>query len=104
MKVTGIPAYVMWAFIHVAYLVGWGNRFGILYTWSRALFFSKNRGHRIITFEQAHQQADDEPSPTEGELERTPTAASLPTQAGDEPVGRRRGGRPQVPAGGREAG
>ena len=57
-KVTGILAYLMWAFIHVLYLVGWGNRIGTMYTWARALVFTKNRGHRIITFEQAHKQAE----------------------------------------------
>ena len=57
-KVTGILAYLMWAFIHVAYLVGWGNRLGTMYTWARALVYTKNRGHRIITFEQAHKQAE----------------------------------------------
>jgi len=41
----------------VLYLIGWGNRLGTLYTWLRALVFSKNRGHRIITFEQASEQA-----------------------------------------------
>jgi NADH:ubiquinone reductase (H+-translocating) len=54
-KVTGFFAYVMWAFIHVLYLVGWGNRLGTLYTWARALWFSHNRGHRIITFESARE-------------------------------------------------
>ena len=57
MKVTGFLAYLMWGFIHVLYLIGWGNRLGTLYTWLRALVFTKNRGHRIITFEQAHDQA-----------------------------------------------
>jgi NADH dehydrogenase len=57
MKVTGFLAYVMWGFIHVLYLIGWGNRLGTLYTWLRALVFTTNRGHRIITFEQAHEQA-----------------------------------------------
>jgi NADH dehydrogenase len=61
MKVTGFLAYVMWGFIHVLYLIGWGNRLGTLYTWLRALVFTKNRGHRIITFEQAHDQAQDRP-------------------------------------------
>jgi NADH dehydrogenase len=51
MKFTGFIAYVMWGFIHVLYLVGWGNRLGTLYTWARALWFSHNRGHRIITFD-----------------------------------------------------
>ncbi len=57
MRFTGWLGYSMWGFIHVAYLIGWGNRLGTLYTWARALTFSHNRGHRIITFEQANQQA-----------------------------------------------
>jgi NADH dehydrogenase len=52
-KFTGLIAYLMWGFVHVAYLVGWGNRLGTLYAWARALYFSKNRGQRVITFEQA---------------------------------------------------
>ena len=57
MKFTGVIGYTMWGFIHVLYLIGWGNRLGTIYTWARALTFSNNRGHRIITFEQAHQRA-----------------------------------------------
>jgi NADH dehydrogenase len=64
MKVTGFLAYVMWGFIHVLYLIGWGNRLGTLYTWLRALVFTKNRGHRIITFEQAHDQAQEHHAPS----------------------------------------
>jgi NADH:ubiquinone reductase (H+-translocating) len=56
MKFTGFIAYVMWGFIHVLYLVGWGNRLGTLYTWARALWFSHNRGHRIITFETSREE------------------------------------------------
>ena len=56
MKFTGFIAYVMWGFIHVLYLVGWGNRLGTLYTWARALWFSHNRGHRIITFDSARNE------------------------------------------------
>src|SRR3954464_8341410 len=55
MKFTGFLAYVMWGFIHVLYLVGWGNRLGTLYTWARALWFSKNRGHRIITYQTSRE-------------------------------------------------
>jgi NADH dehydrogenase len=57
MKVTGVLAYTMWGFVHVLYLIGWGNRLGTVYTWARALTFSRNRGHRIITFDQANRQA-----------------------------------------------
>jgi NADH dehydrogenase len=52
-KITGLAAYLMWAFVHVMYLVGWGNRLGTIYTWTRALYFSKNRPHRMITFDSA---------------------------------------------------
>lgn len=52
-QVTGLPAYLMWGLVHVAYLVGWGNRLGTLYTWARSLYFAKDRGHRIISFETA---------------------------------------------------
>jgi NADH:ubiquinone reductase (H+-translocating) len=52
-KVTGLPAYLMWGFVHVAYLIGWGNRLGTIYTWARALYLSNNRPHRIITFDNA---------------------------------------------------
>ena len=53
MKFTGILGYTMWGFIHVLYLVGWGNRFGTMYTWARALTFSRSRGHRLITYDEA---------------------------------------------------
>jgi NADH dehydrogenase len=38
------------------YLVGWGNRIGTIYTWMRSLWFSRNRGHRVITFESARDE------------------------------------------------
>jgi len=60
MKFTGLLAYIMWMIIHVMYLIGWGNRLGTLYTWLRALVFSKSRGHRIITFEQATDRLDED--------------------------------------------
>src|ERR671929_1246791 len=55
-KVTGLLAYLAWAFIHVLYLIGWGNRLGTLYMWLRAMTFTHNRANRIITFEEAHEQ------------------------------------------------
>ena len=53
LKFTGMPAYLMWGFIHVTYLIGWGNRLGTMYTWARALYLSKSRGHRIISFQSS---------------------------------------------------
>ena len=87
MKVTGFLAYVMWGFIHVLYLIGWGNRLGTLYTWLRALVFTKNRGHRIITFEQAHEQA----VPVHRALRTDPGAGATPGQATPSPASQRAG-------------
>lgn len=58
-KVTGFLAYLMWAFIHVAYLVGWGNRVGTLYTWARGIWFGHSRAHRIITYESTTEDLSD---------------------------------------------
>jgi NADH:ubiquinone reductase (H+-translocating) len=53
MKFTGVTGYTMWGFVHVLYLVGWGNRVGAIlnWAWARALTFAKNRSHRTITAE-----------------------------------------------------
>ena len=56
MKVTGVIGYTMWGFVHVLYLIDWGNRMATMYTWARALTFTKNRAHRVITFEQARYE------------------------------------------------
>jgi NADH:ubiquinone reductase (H+-translocating) len=66
LRFTGIAGYTMWGFIHLLYLVGWGNRIGTLYTWARALTFTKGRAHRIITVEQARYQLahDDDLGPS----------------------------------------
>jgi NADH dehydrogenase len=55
LKATGALAYLMWAFVHVWYLIGWGNRIGTIYQWLRGLVFTKNRNHRIITFGRSKQ-------------------------------------------------
>jgi NADH dehydrogenase len=54
-KVAGPLAYLMWLFIHVMYLVGWGNRLGTIYTWARAFVFSGGRANRVITYENASE-------------------------------------------------
>jgi hypothetical protein len=76
-----------------------------MYTWARALVFTKNRGHRIITFEQAHKQAEGQaesrPDDTP-EIERTTPPATTGRISGDGPPGDRTA--EQVPAAGRDAG
>jgi NADH dehydrogenase len=56
MKFTGVIGYTMWGSVHVLYLIDWGNRLATMYTWARALTFTKNRAHRVITFEQARYE------------------------------------------------
>jgi NADH dehydrogenase len=78
MSFTGIVAYSMWAFIHVLYLIGWGNRFGTLYSWGRSLWFTKNRAHRTITLDQAIDEIGTHASAPGGEAPtaNTPRARS----------------------------
>ena len=49
MKFTGVIGYTMWGLVHMLYLIDWGNRIATMYTWARALTFTKNRAHRVIT-------------------------------------------------------
>src|SRR4051794_19627902 len=58
LTVTGFPAYVLWAFVHVLYLVGWGNRVATVFSWMRSLWLSENRAHRVITFDSAARQTE----------------------------------------------
>jgi NADH dehydrogenase FAD-containing subunit len=56
MKFTGVTGYTMWGFVHVLYLIGWGNRVAAMYNWARALTFAKNRPHRTITAERVRYE------------------------------------------------
>jgi NADH:ubiquinone reductase (H+-translocating) len=56
MKFTGVTGYTMWGFVHVLYLIGWGNRAAAVFNWARALTFTKNRPHRTITAELARYE------------------------------------------------
>jgi NADH:ubiquinone reductase (H+-translocating) len=58
-RFTGLLGYLMWGAVHVAYLIGWGNRFGAMASWARALVISSSRSHRIITYERAHDDTDE---------------------------------------------
>jgi NADH dehydrogenase len=95
----------------VLYLIGWGNRIGTIYTWARALTFSRNRGHRLITFDDARGFGTaDAPSDTRPADASTPTAAppgdardggsSAPDNARDvDPAAARRVSPEGAPAG-----
>lgn len=46
-QITGFLAWLMWAFIHVFYLIGFRNRFGVMLEWL-VIMFTGQRGVRII--------------------------------------------------------
>jgi NADH dehydrogenase len=83
-KVTGPIAYLMWAFVHVWYLIGWGNRVGTIYQWFRNLVFTKNRNHRVITFAGSRRELRDGRMPS-GRLPAILPADTRPDDA-DKPL------------------
>ncbi len=47
-RLQGFPAFVIWGIVHLAYLVGWGNRFGAVTRWMWTLL-ARNRRERLIS-------------------------------------------------------
>ena len=92
-KVTGLIAYIMWAAVHVWYLIGWGNRILTIYQWARNLVFTKNRNHRIITFYRSKQ--DLSRAAHSGRLPRDPAGVDPPGRQGHRPLAPRGGGAPR---------
>jgi NADH dehydrogenase len=45
---SGLPAWFVWLFIHVLFLVGFRNRLAVLFQWGWA-YFTFNKGARLIT-------------------------------------------------------
>lgn len=48
MKFSGFPAWFIWAFIHILYLVEFDNRMLVLFQWAWS-YFTRKRGARLIT-------------------------------------------------------
>jgi NADH dehydrogenase len=98
-RLGGPPAFLIWAVIHLAYLVGWGNRFGAVTRWLWTVL-ARNRRERLIsmtslvdarTGEAAFAQA---PSERGGEE----TAGGVPGgRAGEAAAGGVPGARSAVP-------
>ena len=45
---SGLPAWIVWLFVHVLFLVGFRNRLAVLFQWAWA-YLSFNKGARLIT-------------------------------------------------------
>lgn len=78
MKITGYPAFMAWAFIHVLYLVGWGHRIGTVYQWAWSLVLTKNRGQRLITVEDAYAEIEHRTPREEARPERPFAVGTTP--------------------------
>jgi NADH:quinone reductase (non-electrogenic) len=48
LHLSGLPAWLVWAFVHVLFLVGFRNRFAVLFQWVWA-YITFNKGARLIT-------------------------------------------------------
>jgi NADH dehydrogenase len=46
--VSGLPAWLAWLFVHIIFLVGFRNRFVVLFQWAWA-YLTFNKGARLIT-------------------------------------------------------
>lgn len=47
LRLSGLPAQLAWAVVHIAFLVGWGNRAGVLSRWAFDLV-TRSRSERVI--------------------------------------------------------
>jgi NADH dehydrogenase len=47
-KLSGLPAFAIWAVVHLTYLVGWGNRYEAVARWMWTLA-ARNRRERLIS-------------------------------------------------------
>jgi NADH dehydrogenase len=47
-RLVGFPAWLFWCFVHILYLIGFRNRFVVLFEWAWA-YFSFERSARLIT-------------------------------------------------------
>jgi NADH dehydrogenase len=48
LKLSGYAAWLTWCFIHILYLIGFRNRFVVMFEWAWS-YFSDQRGARLIT-------------------------------------------------------
>ncbi len=70
----GVVAFLIWAFVHLAYLVGWGNRFGAVTRWLWTAL-ARNRRERLISVTSLvdeHVAVKAAEAETRGELPRDP--------------------------------
>ena len=48
LRLSGFPGWVVWLFVHIAFLNGFGNRFGALWRWARSMI-GRARPERVFS-------------------------------------------------------
>lgn len=57
LRLTGLPAWLMWLFVHIFFLIGHRNRFIVMFQWALA-YFSFKRTARIILVDMPRAPVD----------------------------------------------
>ncbi len=55
-QLAGLPAWLAWCFLHIFYLIGFRNRFVVMFEWAWS-YFSSQRGARLITGDIEHPRS-----------------------------------------------
>lgn len=50
LRLSGFPAWLMWCFVHILWLIGFRNRFVVLFEWGWA-YITRQRSSRLIMSE-----------------------------------------------------
>ncbi|MCA9530961.1 MAG: NAD(P)/FAD-dependent oxidoreductase [Myxococcales bacterium] len=97
LHLSGLLAWLSWLFIHILYLIGFRNRFIVLFNWVWS-YLTYGRGARLITAYVAGERAEPEVGP--GPLDITAAFAADPPDddAAQEPAADGAGASPRVRA------
>jgi NADH dehydrogenase len=82
-KQSGFPAWALWLFIHIAYLIGFSNRAVVLIRWAWS-FFTHGRSSRLITgtpYLPPIERPDPPPQPAQPQPEAAPDREASPEVA-----------------------
>jgi len=97
MKLSGFPGWVIWLFIHIAFLTGYRNRVGAILTWWVAFARDIRRERTYTTratgqLQDIYQPANPAKEPDEAASDRARASARPPAQrpAPPKPAAHRR--------------
>ncbi|MCA9743675.1 NAD(P)/FAD-dependent oxidoreductase [candidate division KSB1 bacterium] len=54
LRLSGFPAWILWAVVHIRYLIEFDNKFIVLFQWAWN-YFTRKRGARLITLAESRQ-------------------------------------------------